>query len=654
VRPLLTLLLVVALASRGLDAQETELPLDRLTPDAVQALVDRSITEATVYRDSLLAVRGRRTVANTVRLYDEMTLRFNVAQIVSLLSRVHPDSSVRAAAADGVRRRTAFLTNLRLDPRLYRAIATVDTMLADAETRYFVGRLLAAFRRDGVDKDSATRARVAALRDESTRLGQRFNEVLRRDTMPVVFRDTAALAGLPPDWLVTQRRGPAGQVIVSPQDLRFVLQNAHDPATRLQAVERLQNLGAPDNHFVLDTLLRIRYQLATLLGYPSYAAYQFDGHMAGSPERVHRFLDELQRITEPAVQRDLARANSVLGRAPTWGDVQYLTYQLRGRDSPRAAVREYFPFERVRDALLHIADTLFGLQFQPAADLPVWHPSVEGYRVFESRRLIGIAYLDLRRRPGKPPSEATAFIRTGVRDRVIPRAAVLLSLPQARPGEPVLLGSEAVASLFHEFGHLLEDLLSVRPWFGTSGLPAEFDFSEVPSIVFEHWGRDPAVLRTFARHYRTGAPLPDSLVATLEQPDEQRVGLGVRALLFRARMSLALHERPAGVGDIDSIVRAQQEASVPIGRAMLNAHPEASFTHLVGYDAAYYTYLWSAVMAEDLLGQFKSGLMDPVTARAYRRAVLEPARSEPAARAVETFLGRPFTLDAWARKLGNR
>ena len=172
--------------------------------------------------------------------------------------------------------------------------------------------------------------------------------------------------------------------------------------------------------------------------------------------------------------------------------------------------------------------------------------------------------------------------------------------------------------------------------------------------MFEHWGRDPAVLRTFARHYRTGAPLPDSLVAMLEQPDEQRVGLGVRALLFRARMSLALHERPAGVGDIDSIVRAQQEASVPIGRAMLNAHPEASFTHLVGYDAAYYTYLWSAVMAEDLLGQFKSGLMDPVTARAYRRAVLEPARSEPAARAVETFLGRPFTLDAWARKLGNR
>lgn len=636
-------------------AQQPELPLDRLTPTDVRRLVDSSITTATVYRDSILAVHGRRTVQNTLRLYDEMSIAFNVAQIVALLTNVHPDSAVRAAAAEGVRRRSAFSTALRLDPRLYRALLAVDTTHADAETQYYLTRLLAQFRHDGVDRDSATRARVTVLRAEALRLEQRFNSIFAADTTPLLLADTAALGGLPGDWLKAQRRGPAGEVIVSPEDMRFVLQTAEDAGVRRQVVQRLQNRAAPGNHFVVDTLLRVRSQLATLLGYSSYAAYQFETHMAESPDRVRRFLDDLQRISEPAVQRDVARAESLLGRPVAAGDVQYLVYHLRGRALARPnALRPYFPYERVRDALLHIADTLFGLQFTAAPDLPVWHPDVEAYRVAEGGRLVGIAYLDVRRRSGKPQSESTASLRLGVRGRVIARSAVLLSLPQQRPGEPVLLGPAAVASFFHEFGHLLENLMAVRPWFGTSGLPAEFDFREIPSIVFERWGRDPAVLRSFARHYRTGEPLPDSLVWALQQPDETRNGLGMRGLLARARVSLALHERPSATSDIDSIVREQYAASLPILPQPGEWHPEASFTHLVGYEAGYYTYLWSAVIAEDVLGQFKSGLMDPATARAYRRAILDPGRSAPADSSIAHFLGRPFRLDAWAATLSAR
>jgi len=649
----LILVCTASFAFKQAGAQARELPLDRLTPGDVGALVDSSIAKAGVYRDSLLAVRGRRTVRNTLRLYDEMSIAFNTGQIVALLSNVHPDSAVRAAAAAGVRRRSAFSTALRLDPRLYRALLAVDTSQADAETRYYVARVLALYRHDGVDRDSSTRVRIAALRDEAVRLEQRFNGILAADIAPVLLADTAALGGLPGDWLKAQRRGPAGEIAVTPEDLRFVLQNAEDAAVRRQVMLRLQNRGAPGNHFVMDTLLRVRSQLATLLGYPSYAAYQFENHMAESPERVWRFLDDLLRTTEPAVQRDVARAESLLGRPPQAGDFQFLVYHLRGRATARPnALRPYFPYERVRDALFHIADTLFDLQFTAAPDLPVWHPDVEAYRVAEGGTLLGIAYLDVHRRPGKPLSGSTASLRLGVRGRVLPRTALLLSLPQPRPGEPVLLGSADVASLFHEFGHVLENLVTVRPWFGTSGLPAEFDFREVPSIVFERWGRDPAVLRLFARHYRSGEPLPDSLVAVLQQPDETRTGLGVRGLLARARMSLALHERQSATSDIDSIVQAQYAATARLGPLTGPSHPEASFTHLVGYEAAYYTYLWSAVIAEDVISQFKSGLMDPVTARAYRRAVLDPARSRPAGASIAQFLGRPFRLDAWSATLG--
>src|SRR5689334_4149962 len=201
-------------------AQERELPLDRLTPADVRALGDSSIVSATGYRDSLLAVRGRRTVQNTLRLYDEMSIRFNVAQIVPLLSRMHPDSTLRAAAAEGVRRRDTFSTGLRLDPQIYRALLAVDTTPADAETRYYLRRVLAQYRHDGVDRDSATRARLATLDDEATRLEQRFAENLRQDTTALALRDSGTLSGLPPDWINAQRRGPAGEVLVRPEDLR--------------------------------------------------------------------------------------------------------------------------------------------------------------------------------------------------------------------------------------------------------------------------------------------------------------------------------------------------------------------------------------------------------------------------------------------------
>jgi thimet oligopeptidase len=639
----------------ALRGQEVELRLDRLTPADVRGLVDHSIAEATSFLAQILAVRGTRTVENTLRPYDDLLIHFNAVQIVGLLAVVHPDSDVRAAAAEGIRRRGAFQTALRLNPQLYHALAAIDTAAADAETRYYLARLLAEFRRDGVDRNDAVRTTIAALRDEQRRLEQRFNENLRLDTASLAFGDSAELAGLPPDWLQSQPRGPAGEIRVGVGDLRFVLQNARNPESRERTAIRLQNRGAPANHFVVDSLLRARERMATLLGYPTWAAYQFDGMMAGSPRAVERFLDEIQRRSEPAVSRELEQAPAVLGQPGPlrMSDLQYLAFHAEtggGGARSGALVREYFPYERVRDAILHLADTLFGLQFRPAPDLPVWHPSVEAYRVFDAGRLAGIAYLDTHRRPGKLPASSTAAIRWGVSGRVLPRAAINMSLVRDRPGDPGLLGSEEVAGLFHEFGHLLEDLLAVRPWFGTSGLPAEFDFREVPSIVFERWGRDLAVLRSFARHYRTGEPLPDSLVASLRQPDEMRSGLGLRGSLLRARLSLALHERPPG-GDIDSIARTLRDATMPGEPPRVATHPEASFTHLVGYEAAYYTYIWSAVIADDLLSRFTAGLLDPVTARAYRRGILEPGKSAPAGQYIERFLGRPFSLSAWAQTL---
>ena len=217
----------------------------------------------------------------------------------------------------------------------------------------------------------------------------------------------------------------------------------------------------------------------------------------------------------------------------------------------------------------------------------------------------------------------------------------------------MLLGADDVISFFHEFGHLLNMMVAVRSWFGTSGEPAEFDAREVPSIVFEHWARDPAVLKTFGRHFRTGEPIPDSIVRNMRLTGDFNDGLAIHGLVARSRISLDLHLAPV-TSNLDSLVQADLLMHLPVQPPPYETHHEAGFTHLVGYEAAYSTYPWSAVIAEDLLSRFTSGLLDPETARAYRRTILEPARSAPFARLIQNFLGRPSTLDAWSRTIAPR
>ncbi len=513
-----------------------------------------------------------------------------------------------------------------------------------------------------MDRDDTTRARIAALRAALTGLQQRFETNILQDTASIAFESTSDLAGVPPDWVAAQRRGPRGEIVVPVQALLPVTRQARSGATRMRALLALWS-GAPANHALLDSLLRTRYALATLLGYRSWADYQLEEYMVGSADGARAFLDSLRGLSAESVRRELAERRQALAAAGDsgaasrpWLSISDYGFGARG-DAPGgggeggAALRPYFPYSRVRDGLFALARDLMGLEFRPAPDLPVWHPSVEPYRVYEGGRLIAKVYLDLHARPGKTLREAAAhLIRAGVRGRVITEAALTAGVVRETPGNPGLLGPQAVGTLFHEFGHLVHFLVAVRPWFWTSGLPPEGDFREVPSVLFEQWAHDTTVLRRIARHYLTGETMPDSLLARMAATPTQG---SLIAQQWRARVSLALHDRPPGT--IDSVVRATFVASQPPGVDVrlpdVEMHPEDTFWHLSGYEASYYTYLWSGVIAQDILSRFDHGLLDTAMVRAYRREILEPGGSRSAKASLQAFLGRPFNLDAWVRAL---
>jgi len=580
------------------------------------------------------------------------------ASRASLARNVHPDPSLREAAEAAEQEVDALSTELSLDRDLYRALSGVDASGADPATRHLLEKSLRDFRRAGVDRDEATRQRVRELRDELVRIGQEFGRNIKDDVRRLAVAPPD-LDGLPEDWLRSRPPGPDGAVAVTTDNTDYlpVLTYARSERVR-EDLWRLYRLrGHPRNLEVLARLLERRSELARLLGYPTWAAYVTEDKMIGSEGAAAAFVERISAAAEARMRRDHAqllerkRAEAPgADRVEPW-DSAYLQERVKAEryGFSSQAVRPYFEYGRVKAGVLEVTGRLFGIRYRPVPDAEVWHPEVEVHDVLEGDRLLGRVYLDMHPREGKYKHYAQFALAAGQEGRRLPEGALVCNFPKPAPGAPALLEHSDVRTFFHEFGHLLHHVLGGHTrWAAQSGVATEWDFVEAPSQMLEEWVWDPEVLALFARHVEGGAPIPAQLVRRMRAADEYGKGLMVRQQMFYAAVSLELHRRePRGL-DTTALVAELQERHTPF-RHVPGTFFHESFGHLDGYSAIYYTYMWSLVIAKDLIGPFRAaGLLAPGPARRYRRAVLEPGGSRPAAELVKDFLGRPHAFDAFA------
>ncbi|MBI5069956.1 MAG: Zn-dependent oligopeptidase [Deltaproteobacteria bacterium] len=582
-----------------------------------------------------------------------------VAARAGLARNVHPDAAFRDAAEKLEQEADALATALSLDRRLHDALAALPLDGADAETRWLVEKSLRDFRRSGVDRDEATRRRVQELRDELTRIGQEFGRNIKDDVRRLAL-DPADLAGLPEDWRRARPPGPDGKVTLTTDPVDYVpfMTYAERSGPRERLYRLYQSRGHPQNEEVLRRLLSRRQELARLLGYPSWAAYATEDKMIGSDAAAGAFVEQVAAASAARQDRDFQRLLARLRRdqpdasgVEPW-DSTFLQERIRaeeyGFDARQA--RPYFEYRRVKDGVLDVTARLFGISYRRVEGAPTWHADVESWDVLEGDRLLGRIHLDMHPREGKYKHFAQFTLANGARGRRLPEGVLVCNFP--RPGaEPALLEHGEVKTLFHEFGHLLHHVLGGHTRYGLhAGVATEWDFVEAPSQLLEEWTWDPSVLAGFARHVETGAPIPAEMVARMRAADEYGKGLWVRQQMFYAAVSLELHRRdPAGL-DAGRLVAELRERFTPF-RHVEGTHMHLSFGHLDGYSALYYTYMWSLVIAKDLFTAFqREGLMGPA-ARRYRRAVLEPGGSRPAAALVRDFLGREQSAEAFGRWL---
>jgi thimet oligopeptidase len=442
---------------------------------------------------------------------------------------LHPDATFRDHATAAERKVSAAETNMSLDRKVYQVLARVDVSRADRATRYYLRRQMLEFRLAGVNKPQEVRDQLKKLDDELTEASSKFarNIAEYRSTVPV--SNVSELAGLPQDYIDRHPSGADGKIILKTTypDAGPVYDFAESAALRSRMYEAFSNRAYPANSAVLLDLIRIRTQIAQLLGFNSWADLRTADRMIGSAANVRKFLVDLDAAAHPLADRDYAallaeeQKSDPSATEVKAADKSYVEEQLKRAQYQfdSSALRPYLPYPEVKQGVMNTASRLFHVEFQQEHDVPVWDPSVETWEVLDGGKLIGRFYLDMHPRVGKYSHAAEQPERAAIRGRQLPEATLMCNFPEPTATDPGLMDFEDAVTFFHEFGHLMHQILGQQRWAGISGISMESDFAEAPSQMLERWMRSPRVLQSFARHYQTGEVMPTELIASMNRAD---------------------------------------------------------------------------------------------------------------------------------------
>jgi thimet oligopeptidase len=631
------------------------------SPEALGAWVSARLAAHEAAIAALLAVEGPRTIENTLRLYDAAIEHLSLAGAqAGVLNSVAAEKAVRDEAQMAAQRIAMAGSALSLNRGVYDALVAMSLDGASAATRHYVERTLLGYRLAGVDKDQATRERLQALHEKATKHSLDFSRNIQEGGKTIVATQ-AELDGLPPDYLGRHQPDARGQITLTTDqpDMQPVMTFASNPELRKRMFVAYNTRAYPENKQILLDLLSTRQEIASVLGFRSWADLATADQMMGSAANVRKFLARLEEASrEGAVREHELVLEFVSGREPglkaidiTSRGYWYEQFRRSAFDFDSQSVRPYFPYERVEAGVLETAAKLFKIEFR-RSEAQAWDPAVSVFDVYEEGKQVGRFYLDMHPREGKDKWFSAAPVVTGVRGRYMPEAALICNFPGGDADDPGLLQYSDVVTFFHEFGHLMHAILGGQTeWAGVSGFATEGDFIEVPSQMLEEFFRDEQLLQSFANHYETGEVLPVEIIRKMKTAGSFGRADWVRTQLYYTTLSLDLHDQdPAGI-DFDEITKRLYTSLVPWtwldGNRMY-----ASFGHLTGYSSNYYTYAFDKVIALDFFGQFDAAdLLGCDAGARYRKLVLEQGGSKPGREMVRDFLGRDEEFAAFSKWL---
>jgi thimet oligopeptidase len=562
---------------------------------------------------------------------------------ISLTLSVHPDKSVRDAAEPCLQKVNAFNTQLFQNEKIYRRVAAVEP--ASPHEAKLKKTLVEGFEDSGVTLPADKRARAREISARLEQIRQAFERNVREDATRVKVRQEEA-AGLPESFLKAQQKDADDAWLLKPDDPSsfVVLANAANEDVRKRFYFASMNRGGAQNLALLEEAYQLRRERAQLHGQPTFAHMVLKRRMAGSPEAVKKFLGDVHGAVS-AVERaeiaELAKSKAAESGQPLaevkvnrW-DQQYYTERVKRAkfNVDQEQVRKHFPSQPSVEYALLIAETLYGVKFREGK-APVWHPDVRYYELFDaaSGRYLSNLYVDLYAREGKRSGAFASNVRRASRAAGrAPQSVLVCNF--SKEG----LNQRQMETLLHEFGHALHGVLSTAEYASQAGTSVKRDFVEAPSQMFEEWVRREQPLALYRKVCADCPPLAKADIDRLEGARRFGQGMGYARQWMYAMLDMTLSTEPQPVGPLWK----KLEADSPLGHVEGTMKP-ANFQHIAGsgYASGYYGYMWSEVIALDLLSPFEKNMLDPKVGAHYRDTILAMGSQQEEMEMVRKFLGR--------------
>jgi len=666
-------------ASYGLPPFEQVMPA-HFTP-ALETAMRAHNAEVDAIADSAEAP----TFANTVAALDRSGRALTRIELLfHNLCASETSPALQAVEREMAPRLAAHHNAIRLNPKLFVRLDRLHTDRASlslrAEELRVLERLHLDFTLAGARLSASAKQRLAEIVARLATLMTQFSQNVLADESSdgLVLRSERDLAGLPEQvrgaareaarvrgmsdaWVITLNRSLIVPFLTF-SDRRDLRERAFKAWVR-----RGENEGPRDNRPIAREILALRHEQATLLGYRNFADCALVDRMAKTPAAVAKLLAQ---VWEPAKAKAAAECEALRAMALSRGenialepwDWRYYAEKVRKAryDFDEAAIKPYFPLERVLAAAFDCAQRLFGVRFVAQPHLKLYHADVRAYEVRDrDDRPVGLFLSDNFARPTKRGGAWMSAYRrqSRVDGEVLPIIVNNNNFAKAPEGEPTLLSADDVRTLFHEFGHGLHGLLSQSTYERLSGTNVLRDFVELPSQLFEHWAFEPVVLERHARHYQTAAPIPAALVEKLSQAQRFNKGFETVEYVASALVDMAIHAQEAANGVDISTFEKDELTRIGMPREIVMRHRLPHFGHLFSgsaYAAGYYVYMWAEVLDADGFEAFvESGnVFDPTLAERLRRNVYAAGGTVDPAVAYRAFRGHDASVDAMLAKRG--
>jgi peptidyl-dipeptidase Dcp len=655
-------------------------PFEKILAKHYIPAFEKGMADCKTEVDAIIKNNKKPDFENTILALDNSgALLSNISLVFFAQSQANTNDSLQNIEVEISPELSAFQDEIRLNPNLFERVKSVyenqSKFNLNDEQKFLLENLYKGFIRNGANLGKKDQDTLKVLNQKLSVLTVKFSQnvlsetntyklfVTKKEdlrglpeTVVSAAADEANAAGFQGKWAFTTKKPSMLPFLTYAEnrEMRKELYNAY--------CQRGNNGNEFDNNALLADIVKLRAERAKLLGYKNHSSIILEPRMAKNPDNVFKLLNSLWEKAIPVaikerdeMQKIVAREGGKFKLEPSdwWYYAEKLRKQKYNLDD--GELRPYFKLENVKNGAFAVANKLFGITFEPVKDIPLPQAEVEAFEVKEADGShLGILYMDFHPRSSKQQGAWCGAYRTHhvLEGKNIPPVVTMVCNFTRPTGDtPALLSMEEASTLYHEFGHALDNLFNKNTYNQTY---IAWDFVELPSQIMEHWASEPEVLNMYAKNYKTNEPIPSSLVEKIKNSGYFNQGFETVEYLAASLLDMSYHtlEAPASI----DIQKFEKEYLAKIGliSEIMPRYRSSYFIHLTGgYDSGYYSYIWAAVLDNDAFQAFKEkGLFDQATAISFRKNILEKNGTMDAMQMFVNFRGREPVIEPLLKSRG--